>query len=234
MWKYVTSLFFIVSGLAAVAQTDESQTTSPADSVLYPRTYGLRIGIDLASPARTALEENYTGLQVMADWRLTDKWYVAGELGNESIDDATTNVDYSTDGSYIKLGADYNFYRNWLDMDNMLYAGLRTGVSSFSQELDRFNITQDNNFFLAETQTVNREFSGLTAIWMELQAGVKVELFSNFFMVGNVQLKLLVSDDQPENFDNLYIPGFGRTFDRNSIGVGYTYGIAYRIPIYKK
>ena len=48
-----------------------------------------------------------------------------------------------------------------------------------------------------------------------------------------VQLKLLVSNTKPSGFDNLYIPGFNRTYD-GSFGVGFNYTVSYFIPLYKK
>ncbi len=37
-----------------------------------------------------------------------------------------------------------------------------------------------------------------------------------------------------QEFDNLYIPGFNRTYDFSEFGAGFGYGISYLIPIYKK
>jgi hypothetical protein len=36
-----------------------------------------------------------------------------------------------------------------------------------------------------------------------------------------------------ENFENLYIPGFNRTYD-GDFGVGFNYTVSYFIPIYKR
>ena len=88
--------------------------------------------------------------------------------------------------------------------------------------------------FLANSRFPNDEFNGLTAFWAEIQAGLKVQVLNNVYLSINVQLKRLVNEQQPDNFDNLYVPGFGRTYDTSEIGVGYSYGITYRIPFYKK
>ncbi len=64
--------------------------------------------------------------------------------------------------------------------------------------------------------------------------GVKAEVLNNVYIGFNAQLKGLISDDQPENFENIHIPGFNKTYDSNSIGVGFGYNISYLIPIYKK
>lgn len=47
------------------------------------------------------------------------------------------------------------------------------------------------------------------------------------------QLKLLVANKEPGNFENLYIPGFNRTYDGN-FGIGFNYTVSYFIPLYKK
>ena len=80
----------------------------------------------------------------------------------------------------------------------------------------------------------NREFSGLTALFGEIQIGIKAELFNNFFAGINAQLKVLVSEKAPDNFENLYIPGFNRTYDSGRFGTGYGFNLSYLVPIFKK
>jgi hypothetical protein len=49
-----------------------------------------------------------------------------------------------------------------------------------------------------------------------------------------VQLKGMITNDEPENFANLWVPGFNKIYDSGRIGVGFGYNISYLIPIYKK
>ena len=99
-----------------------------------------------------------------------------------------------------------NFYQNWLDMENMIYGGIRIGASTFTQTLDRYTIYDTNNQYWDGRYTVedSEEFSGLTALWTELQIGLKAEIFNNFFAGFNVQLKVLISDKAPGDYENLY------------------------------
>jgi hypothetical protein len=78
------------------------------------------------------------------------------------------------------------------------------------------------------------EKTDLSAFWLELILGIKAELFSNLYLGLNVQLKIGITETAPDNFENLYIPGFNRTYDSTRIGVGYGYTLSYRIPLYKK
>ena len=83
-------------------------------------------------------------------------------------------------------------------------------------------------------RTDPRNYSNLNLIWAELQMGIQVELFNNLYMGLNVQLKRILSQKAPDNFTNLYAPGYNKvTFD-NVYGAGYGYTISYLIPIFKK
>ena len=235
MLRYVTSTIAIFICLQLHAQDKQENSAEVQNDSLYvPANYGLRAGVDLSSIARSLLDDEYTGFEIMADYRVSRRWFAAAEIGTERLDRETNQIDFETSGSFITAGADYNFYRNWLDLENLIYVGFRAGGSSFDQTLNRFAYYQDTNQFEADEVFLNNEYNDLSALWGEIQAGIKVEVLNNLYMSLNVQLKLLLAEDVPDNFDNLYIPGFGRTYDTNSIGVGYSYGISYRIPFYKK
>ncbi len=196
--------------------------------------YGLRVGIDLFKLTRAFYEKNYKGLEIVGDYRISKKYYLAGELGNENktVDDDRLN--FTTKGTYFKVGIDYNLYENWLDMENMVYIGGRYGVSSFSQTLNSYTVYDRYPYFgQPETIISGEKFSGLSAQWLEVVAGMKAKVFNNFFVGFSFSFKRMVSNKKPDNFDNLYIPGFNRTYDGN-FGAGFNYTVSYMIPIYKK
>jgi hypothetical protein len=78
------------------------------------------------------------------------------------------------------------------------------------------------------------KYSGLSAIWGEFIIGIKVEVLTNLYLGLNAQFRYMINQDQPENFENLYIPGFQKTYDSGGFGFGYGYTISYLIPFYKK
>ena len=47
----------------------------------------------------------------------------------------------------------------------------------------------------------------------------------------SLRLNRLMSDIRPDNFDNLYIPGFNKKTDENVWGAGFNYTITYAIPV---
>ncbi|MGB5981864.1 MAG: DUF6048 family protein [Nonlabens sp.] len=232
MLKYITSLIILCS---CICWGQEQQPeTIVQDSLVNQKKYGLRLGLDAGNLIRTIIDDRYVGFQILADYRFTDDIYFAGEIGNETFDESLERVDFKTSGSFIKGGIDYNFYDNWLDMDNMIYAGLRAGYANMRQELNHYRINTDNTYFPSRNVFSNEEFKGLNAFWLEIQLGIKVEVLNNLYLLANLQLRRMVSENLPDGFDNLYVPGYGRTYDNGEVGAGYGYGIMYRIPLYKK
>ncbi len=218
----------------AFAQEEKKTVT---DTLVYKQKYGLRLGADISKLGRTFFDDNYTGFEIMGDYRLTKKIYLAGEIGNEERTIENEVLSNTTKGSYFKGGIDLNFYKNWLDMENMIYVGFRAGASTFSQTLNSYRVYDVNHQYWNDdlfSVEEGEEFKGLTAIWAEIQIGIKAEMFNNFYAGINVQLKGLVTEIAPDNFENLYIPGFNRTFDSGRFGVGFGFNLSYLVPIFKK
>ena len=229
MFRYFISAILIFGMNVLYAQEEET----PVDTS-YAQRYGLRLGGDIGKLVRTALDDDYTGFEINGDYRLTQKLYIAGEIGTEERTLETDFLSSTTQGSYFKAGADYNMYQNWFGMENMIYAGGRVGVSSFKQTINSYTIYNTDQTFEQPTITESREISGLSAVWAELLIGIKAETLNNLYVGINVQLKGRITEKEPDNFENVYIPGFNRTFDSGSFGVGFGYNISYLIPIYKK
>lgn len=232
----INLMLLMMLPLTSFAQENlEIQENNPNDTIVVKQKYGLRLGGDVGKLVRSFIDDDYKGFEISGDYRLTQKLYLAGELG---IEERTTKNDYldvTTDGSYFKAGIDYNLYRNWLDMENLIYTGFRVGFSTFNQNLNSFTVyTTDQYYDMPFTSTEAQQFKGLSAVWAEMVIGIKAEVLTNLFIGINTQLKIIITEDQPANFENLYIPGFNRTFDSGRFGFGFGYNISYLIPIFKK
>lgn len=231
MLKYFISINIVLGlGFSAIAQNDSIAN----DSIRYTQKYGLRLGGDLSKIIRTAIDDDYTGFEINADYRYSKNLYISGELGTEEKTTSTEFLNSTANGSYFKAGIDYNMYENWFGMENMIYSGFRVGASTFSQTINSYTIFNTNQDFPQTTVTDAIELKGLSAIWAELILGIKAEVFNNLYFGLNVQLKGRVTETEPDNFENLFIPGFGRTYDSGRFGVGFGYNVSYLIPLYKK
>jgi hypothetical protein len=234
IFQFFINLSFLMVLSLGTAQNEE-KTSVENDSIVLKTKYGLRFGVDTGRILRSVLDDEYEGIEFVSDYRLTKKLYIALEGGMEERTIVTSFLNTTTEGSYIKAGIDYNVYENWLDMDNSIFFGPRVGVSRFSHTINEYQVFATNQFFAPQNFVdESLELDNLTAIWLELIFGIKAELFRNLYLGLNVQLKVEVSSTEPENFENIYIPGFNRTYDSTRIGVGYGYTLSYRIPLYNK
>ena len=224
--KYIFSLLFML--LFSINGTAQEK-----DTLKIPQRYGLRLGIDAHRLTKSLYNDNYKGLELVGDYRITKKFYAAGEIGNEEKTTADDNINYTTQGTYFKVGFDFNAYENWLDMENMIFIGMRAGVGSFNHKLNSFTIYQPGNYYGINTNTSDQEFNGLSASWLEVLSGLKAEVLNNLYVGFSLRLNYLMSNNEPEGFANLYIPGFNKTYENSKFGAGINYTISYFIPFYK-
>lgn len=229
IFRFSFRLLLVLSSLANVAQ-EKSNDSIP----VIKDTYGLRVGLDLYRTTRAFYDDNYKGLELVGDFRVSKKIYLAAEIGNENKTVVDDRLDFTTRGTYLKFGGDFNFYQNWLDMDNQIYIGMRYAVSTFSQELNAFRIYTPHPYY-GESQWISSgdKFNGLAAQWIEIVVGFKVELLNNLYGGISLRLNRMISQNQPANFENLFIPGFNRTYS-GTIGTGFNYTLTYSIPVFKK
>ena len=233
--KYFFSFCLVLcSFLVSAQKTVVKDSSSLKKDSIKPKTerYGLRLGVDLFKLTRSFYDKNYKGVELVGDFKFTRKHYLAAEIGNENKTVADDQLNFTTKGTYLKVGFDYNSYENWLGMNNMIYVGMRYGVSSFSQTLNSYSIYYANNYFPKPTIEAGTIYDGLSAQWIEVLAGVKAEMFPNFYVGFSFRMHNLITNKVPDNFDNLYIPGFNRTYGGN-FGAGFNYTISYFVPLYK-
>ena len=225
--KYIISFFTAIIVFPLFSQQEN-------DSTITKSIYGLKIGMDLSKQIRMLTEPDYKGLVLMGDYRLMDKLFVAFELGTEDKLIENEVLNFKTKGSFIKIGANYNVYKNLEDLENEIYVGLRLGTSNFDHKLNSFKVYNTNQYW-NQNEIVNyEEFQNLNSTWFELIFGFKAEVINNTYMGISLRLKRLLDQNEPPNFSNLYIPGFNKVLENNNIGVGITYSLQFRFPIYKR
>ena len=205
------------------------------DSVTQKQKYGLRIGFDINKLVNSSINNNYDGFELNADYRISNKLYIASEIGFIDNTEDEEYLNFTTKGTYIKSGIDYNMYTNWLDMQNMIFAGFRIGYSDFDQTINNYTIYDTNNQIWGQS-FINTPIKNedLSSLWVELIIGVKAEIFNNLFLGFNLEVKKMINSEIKNNIQNMYVPGFNKTFEGSSFGVGFGYKLSYLIPIVKK
>lgn len=249
MLKYFISICILLLGFISFAQetfpTELDSVTQnkikaelAKDTMRYKSPYGFRLGADISKPIIKAFNEDYTGFELVGDYRVRKNLYIAAELGYE---EKKTEEDFTTstaNGTYVKLGVNLNLYKNWLDMNNEIYIGGRYGFSVFEQTLNEYNpnttdYTYSGYFTTTNIKTPNTTQTALTMHWLEFQLGTKVETFKNLFIGFSTAFKVGLSTKNQDGFETLYAPGFNRVYSSKT-GFGFNYTISYLIPFQKK
>ena len=111
------------------------------------------------------------------------------------------------------------FYSSWLSASIPPIATPKDALGAMSGPRHVFD-----NF-----ETINH--SNQNANWVEFLIGIKVETIKNIYFGISLRLNRLISNSSPNNFTNLYIPGFNKVTDDNSWGSGFNYTLTYSLPL---
>ena len=234
IYLFIISICLTTNTLIGQTESNSNDTLIKKDKLL--KINKIRLGFDLLKPVLSSSEGDNLNYEIVGDLQLTENIYLAGEYGlvDKVIEDE--NINFNSTGSFLRIGFDYNMFENWIGMDNSIYIGLRYGTSNFSSKILDYNVRNKDSYFsnlvTNEFQTI--EYSNLSGNWIELLLGIKVETFKNVYLGLSLRLNKLLSDEKPNNFGNLFIPGFNKVTDENTFGSGFNYTLTYSIPLKKR
>jgi len=196
----------------------------------------LSIGIDLYNPIYSSINDDDLSYELITSLRILEDFSIASEIGSLDRYIEDENINFTSTGEYIKFGFDYNLFNNWVGMDNSIYLGMRFATSSFNNKIDNYTLRNPDSYWsnnvTSDYETINH--SDQNANWIELLVGIKVETIKNIYLGISLRLNRLLSNTSPNNFNNLYIPGFNKVTDDNSWGSGFNYTLTYSIPLKKR
>ena len=226
-------LKFFISVAIIILFSGKNFSQTENDSVVVKNKYGIRIGLDFSKQIRM-LTEDYKGLSLYGDVKIKERLFIVSELGSDEKELRTDNLRSKFSGNYIKAGLNYNLYNNLPRLNNEIYVGFRFATSKFKSEISEYIIYNKDRFWSQDPIFDNIINKGLNANWVELIIGINAELLNNLFMGLSLRLNRMLNQKKPENFTNLYIPGFNKVTENNNFGTGLTYSLIYQIPIIKK
>ena len=239
MKKKQIYLFIISTWLSTnmlLSQTELSLNDSLIEKDKWLTINKLRLGVDLFKPIKSSSEGDNLNYEIVGDLQVTENLYLAGEYGSIDRVIEDENINFNSSGNFLRIGFNYNMFNNWVGMDNSIYLGLRYATSNFSNTILDYTVRNQDSYFsnLVDSEYQTNEYSNLSGNWIEIVAGLKVETFKNVYLGLSLRLNKLLSDSKPENFDNLFIPGFNKVTDDNTFGSGFNYTLTYSFPLRKK
>ena len=233
---YIFIISIWLSTNMLLSQTELSLNDSLIEKDKWLTINKLRLGADLFKPIKSSSEGDNLNYEIVGDLQVTENLYLAGEYGSIDRVIEDENINFNSSGNFLRIGFNYNMFNNWVGMDNSIYLGLRYATSNFSNTILDYTVRNQDSYFsnLVDSEYQTNEYSNLSGNWIEIVAGLKVETFKNVYLGLSLRLNKLLSDSKPENFDNLFIPGFNKVTDDNTFGSGFNYTLTYSIPLKKK
>jgi hypothetical protein len=218
------------------AQKIKIQKKLASDSIAIPLFNGIIVEGDVGSIVGSALSKgvthSYEG-DVKID--LKHKFYPTFEFGYAGADKLTVdNVGFKTNGVFWRGGIDINMLKQKKAanaINSMLLLGVRLGVSNFNYSITNVIITDD--YWGGAAQTLNYNNLSTTKVWLELTAGIRVEVLKNIYMGWTIRNKNLLTSTADGAVTPWYIPGFGTNKSTN-LGLNYTIGYKFQLPSKKK
>ena len=193
------------------------------------RTYGPRIGFDLARIIYIFTDPSQLGAEASVDFEIYKNIYPVFEAGYNSISESEELFDYSASGTYGRVGVDYNILPTKdRSLHHSISLGFRYGMSIFKHSSENIIIPGE---YWGDYEPDPYE-NNLTGHWLELVGAMKAEVLPNFFLGWSVRYKFLLNPDMDPLMTPELIPGYGTGGESSMFG--FTYSIFYKIPLLKK
>jgi len=236
-WFFSFLLLISSSALAQenVAGTDEDRLKKSEEpiqkgepkkqKVFFERD--LKFGWDMSNLLVGALSSSRIGFDFSVDYSLKKDLYGIIEAGINSYNETSDEMDYISEGTYFRLGADFKMNKKELNPSrDIFYLGLRYAFASFEQRLENYQMYSD---YWPNASGDNVSFNS-QAHWAEAIAGFKVEIIKNIYLGLGLRFKFMIVQTGDKTLKPApYIPGFGKSAD--AIIVGFNYNIYYNLPI---
>ena len=203
---------------------------------LYNGTY---IGVDLYGLGSKLFGSDFLSSEVDIVVNLKNMFLPTAEIGFSTTDSWNdTGIHYKSSAPFFRIGVDYNTMSKKKEKNSFLYVGLRYGFSHMKYDIN--SMPMKDPAFGGEYEnpslgdiiwggSVPYDHPGQKATmqWMELLAGIKVNVYKNFYMGWALRMKYKLSASVSEYGNPWMVPGFGK-YGSNNMGVTYT--LIYKLP----
>lgn len=210
MYRFSFSIVCLFLSVAVFAQKD-----SVVKKIIEPKQ--IRIGLDISRPILNAFYNDRYGYEASVDYyRGNEKyWVLEGGFGGSNID--YDNLKYTSNNSFLRFGFEKSMVPRLYKSDwDYLFFGMRYGLAFINRSEASFTTT-DNVWGTTLGTVSSKNFTGH---WLEINGGIRVEIFKNIFAGYNLRAKFMLNQNPFKELPPAYVAGYGKgekatTFDLN-------------------
>src|SRR5688572_28126032 len=206
MSKFFTSILFLLFSFTLHAQDDdvEEETDKPA---VVDSFHQLRFGFDLSKPIINAFVPERQAYEFELEYYHRKEMYYILEAGwgNGYLDSAY--LSYKNRNTFFKGGLNKGILTRLFPGDwDYAFIGLRYAVGMIHRDDAKYMIR--DSLWGNSMGTIPGQ--NLTAHWLELTGGVRVELAKGFFLGWNIRGRFMLNGKKFKELPPSYIAGYGR------------------------
>ncbi len=229
MLRYILSLSLILATTLTWAQKTDEELSKEEKKLANRGNPGLAVGIDLAPFITHFFADERFGVEANARLTLNRKWQVAAELGYENVDINNTKMEYTSNGSFIRAGVDYNVFKvEEIGNNDNILLGVRYGIAVQEHDCPRYTI--EEGYWGPANGSIGTSTVG--SHWAEFVFGLRSEVLKNIYMGWSVRVRSIINVGKDNELEPYSIPGYGRR-DRPT-NLSFTYTLEYQIPFKKR
>jgi hypothetical protein len=206
--KYSISLVaLLLLSLPALAQDEDSSVAIPKNLVVPQNQFN--IAVDFFHPVINSFSNAKKSYEVVLDYALPKDVYavIEGGFGSAAVNYTTPDLKYTSTNSFVRIGVNKSMLQRLSVSDwDIVFIGLRYGVAFINRSEAQYSI--DNQYFGNVYGIIPAK--NMTAHWIELTGGMRVELFKNVFAGYNVRAKFIMNGKSLKELAPYNIAGFGK------------------------
>ncbi len=221
------------SSSSSSSQTTQSSGDDEVEVRKEPRfevvkDQGLSLGIDIAPFIMRLIKDERTGFSFIGRYGIKNRWFANAEVGFEHIKYNTDDYNYKSNGTFIRVGVDYDIFNSEdFPFNDNIFVGLRYAYAWQTHESDHFTIV--DSYWGDYSGSVSS--SAVNSHSIDVVGGIRCEVLRNFYMGWTLRCRFLLASAHSDDLKPYAIAGYGKC--DNNVAFGFTYTIEYQIPFNK-
>ena len=187
----------------------------------------LCLGVDIARPIINSMVSNSFGYDFAAEYYLRNEFFAEAEGGWGGSKVTYTDLAYNSNNSFFRLGFNKSILARERPTDwDMMFFGMRAGYAAVTRGAASYTVIDS----VWGNESGSKPGKSFSAVWAELAAGMRVELFRGISGGWTIRGKFLMNGRSFKDLSPLYIAGYGRG-DKNTafdFNVYLSYAIRWR------
>jgi hypothetical protein len=214
MSKYFISILFLLVSFSAIGQIDEDDEEVEAPKPVKVDSFSqIRFSVDVSKPIINYLQGDKEDYEFAVDYYFKRDLYFVAEAGWGSASVDYPDLKYNSHNSFIKLGIDRSllfraFAKDW----DVAIVGVHYGIAPIKRSNAVYTVV--DSFWGNTTGQISA--ASLTAHWIELTGGVRVELYRGLFAGWNIYGKFRLNSNSFQELPPSHIAGYGKG-DKNTV-----------------